>query len=234
MSLFGARSAKLDKLEAAKILENIFEECEKEPNSVPMEELESYSNYRKESFQIQMIILIGALICFIFLPLMFVSPNFDVTFNTSGERGLPVYEIDISTALPVKKVVAKMNGYRLPVYEVDGHKFTIEPTSNGEVDLTVELINGQWKSRKLAVLEVDSESPRLVDIKKMPDSCSIYVEDDISGIDFESIYAVTKSGKTIYPSDYYRKLGCVVFSTNIDGATVYILDNFKNMLQLKI
>lgn len=234
MCLFEKNVMKLDKLEAAKILENIFEECETEPNSVPIEELESYSNYRKESFRLQMGILIGALICFIFLPLFFVAPNYEVRLDMNGERGLPEYTVDISTMLPVKSVTAKMNGYKLPVYAVDGHTFTIEPTSNGKIELIVELFSGQWKSKKLSILNVDSEKPNLVKMQLDEDESIIYVEDTGSGIDYESIYAVTEDGEEIRPVEYDREAGSLTFSLNLRGKELYISDNFKNVLHLKL
>ena len=48
----------LDQDIASKILENVFQDNQVEPNSIPLEVLTSYSNYRKERFALQRTILI--------------------------------------------------------------------------------------------------------------------------------------------------------------------------------
>lgn len=234
MRQLGNTSPKLDKLEAAKILENIFDECEVEQNTVPMEELTSYSNYRKESFTLQRIILIVALVCFILLPFLFIEPRFRVQFEEKGERGLPVYTIDVETHLPVAKVLAVQNGYRLPVYEVNPHCYTVEPTSNGTVDLTVELFNRQSKSQKLVSQHEDTEEPYLTAFSKEEDGSYIYIADDGSGIAYEEIYAVLLSGEQIKPDAYDSEKGYIYFSEDLKGAEIYVYDNYKNLLCIKL
>ena len=54
----------LDDATADLMLGNIFDACEKERNTVPLSVLTSYSNYRKERFLLQKVIL---LIVFLFI-----------------------------------------------------------------------------------------------------------------------------------------------------------------------
>ena len=63
------KDPKLDALAATKLLENVFEECNVEPNTVPMEALSAYSGYRKERFFLQRLILVIAIVLFMLLPL---------------------------------------------------------------------------------------------------------------------------------------------------------------------
>ena len=53
---------------ASQMLRNVFEACQAEPNSVPLEVLISYSNYRKERFAFQKYVLRAILVLFCLLP----------------------------------------------------------------------------------------------------------------------------------------------------------------------
>lgn len=224
---------KLDKLEAAKILDSIFEECGEEPNSVPMSELESYSNYRKESFRLQRFTLELALLVFLLLPLFFINPSFDVGYRAKGERGLPEYTINISTKLPIKRVTAVMDNHSFPVYEVNGHTYTVEPTKNGKMRLMVELFSGQSVTKDCEVSGADTEAPRLVKTETIDGKCHIYVSDEISGVDYAAVYA-TVEGTDIKPESYDSSSGCIIFGRELQDATVYIQDNMGNPLILKM
>ena len=57
--------------DARRILRNVFEENNVEPNSVPLEVLTAYSNYRKERFSLQRIIIV--IIMVLFLSLIHIS-----------------------------------------------------------------------------------------------------------------------------------------------------------------
>ena len=65
---------KMDAASATRILENVFDECEMKPNSVPIEALSAYSSYRKERFALQKTIIVIAMILFLLLPV-------DLLFN---------------------------------------------------------------------------------------------------------------------------------------------------------
>lgn len=53
--------------QACKILEQVFEANNIEPNSIPLEVLTAYSNYRKERFSLQRLILVIILVLFLML-----------------------------------------------------------------------------------------------------------------------------------------------------------------------
>lgn len=218
--------------EAEEILNQIFEDCDEEPNTIPMNELVSYSLYRKESFRVQMGVLFAALILFIFLPALFVQPSFVTSYSPKGERGLPVYTVNVNTIFPVKCVTAVLGNYRLPVYEVNGHKYTIEPTKNGSVEVTVELFNGQYVTKKLDVKNVDVASPILVNHVFQDGRYELYLTDDGVGVDFEGIYATTDTGEIIRPESYDRQSGRVIFGEEVSGALVCIPDYYENVLKL--
>ena len=62
----------LDQKVADQMLSNIFEACHVQPNSIPLEVLTSYSNYRKERFAFQKFTLMLIIILFCMLPFLHI------------------------------------------------------------------------------------------------------------------------------------------------------------------
>jgi hypothetical protein len=220
--------------EAEAILRLVFLDCGETPDMRPMEELTDYSLYRKESFRLQRVVLMTALIMFMLVPAFFVQPTFKTSYSPKGERGLPVYTIKVESFLPVKRVVAVLDNYRLPVYEVTGHEYTIEPTKNGTVDVTVELFSGQIINGQLDVRNADVETPRLLNYTHEDGEYELYLTDDGVGVDFENIYASSPSGVVLYPESFDREEGSVTFGDDVEGMRVCIPDYFDNVLKINL
>ena len=62
----------LDLDDASKILENIFAANQVEPNTIPLDVLTAYSNYRKERFSLQRTVLVVVMVLFLLLPFLFM------------------------------------------------------------------------------------------------------------------------------------------------------------------
>ena len=226
--------SKMDALSASRMLEDIFESCDVEPNSVPMEALSSYSDYRKERFFLQKAVLVIAIILFLMLPLLFIPPKYEVTLKEDGIRKLPVYELSVSSVFPVRSVMAKINDYPLPVYEEDGHNYTIEPTRNGTLDVEVVLFNGQKKVQSMKVESVDAEGPKLVKSTIVGKKVSLYVKDNGIGVDYDGVYGQTKSGKIVKPQACHEDTGVIEFRYPKENLDVYVPDHIGNTLHLKM
>ena len=225
---------KLSQEEATEILERVFSRCFVDANSIPVEQLENYSNYKTEKLAVQKAIAVIGLVAFILLPLWFIAPRFTVSEATLGERNLPVYTVEISNPLPIYSVTAVLNGYSLPIYQKENKVFTIEPTTNGTMTVTVELFSHQWTKRLIEVTEVDSTAPVLLDSTQNDDSVYLYIQDDGVGINYSKILAIDTKGQTIYPEKIYEDVGCVEFSTENGEMTVYVYDYVGNELSVKI
>ena len=109
----------LDAAAASQMLESVFEAAGVEPNDVPMEALASYTTYRKERFGLQRAIVATVLVLFLLLPLLFIAPAFSVNERELGERGLPVYSVQVDGVIPIRSVTARLGTHALPVYEED-------------------------------------------------------------------------------------------------------------------
>lgn len=124
------KGPELDEKAASQMLGNIFDACEVEPTSVPLTVLTSYSNYRKERFLFQKILLVVILL-------------FD-------------------SFIPVSRIKATINGLNVAVYETADRTYSIEPTVNGTMTVTVTLKNRQYASTVCEVTDVDTKSPMFI------------------------------------------------------------------------
>ena len=75
--------SQLDLEIASQILEQVFEANDMELNSISLEALASYSNYRKERFTLQRTILVIIMALFILLPRLFIPASFTINAPSS-------------------------------------------------------------------------------------------------------------------------------------------------------
>lgn len=225
---------KLDELTASRILGNVFEACGKEPNTIPLEALSSYAVYRKERFSLQRAVIIGAMILFLALPFLFVLPKVKITQEEEGIRGLPVYTITVSALLPERSVTAGLQSHMLPVYEADAGSYTVEPTRNGTMTVSVELVNRQKITQNVPIKDVDAHGPVLTGSRTGEGRLFLYLEDEGIGIDYRDTLARTASGKLIRPESWNEDLGEIVFSYPEEPWDVYIPDYIGNTLHLAL
>ena len=219
--------------ETSEILDAVFSECGEEGNTVPMETIASYAVYRKERFTLQRAILAMALLVFMMLPLLFVLPSYTVSVEENGVRGLPVYTVKVDSLLPVAKVLASIKDHALPVYEASAREYMVEPTRNGRLDISVELINNQSISTEHDVTTVDAEGPKLIDSETHSDSFMLRVSDAGIGVDYRDIYAISESGEVHYPVTANEEEG-IIFSYPEETWDIYIPDHIGNTLHLSV
>lgn len=222
----------LDPQVVGQMLETIFDQCEKEPNTVPLEILTSYRNYRRERYALQKLLLAAILAMFFFLPLLFLAPSFSLTPGVDEQRGKPVYRVEVDTFLPISRVTAVIDGQNTAVYQTGNCAYLVEPARNGELTVTVTLANRQYTEKKILVDHVDLDPPELLSSSRSGDQICLYVQDEISGVDYEHIYARTLEGEIFSPTRWDADLGCVWFDYPKQTLNVYVPDRFGNRLQL--
>ncbi len=215
---------------ADQMLQNIFEACDFEPNTIKLEDLETYSNYRSDRFAIRKILVIAMLVLFFLVPVLFISPHITSVNQTTDAS--PTYNISVDSLLPVTSVRATINGKDAPVYETQKHVYTIQPGEEGTMYVTVTILNHQYVQKKIKVTDVDSASPSVVNSRKDSDRLYLYVEDEISGIDYDTVYAMGSDKRKIDPMSIDENEGLIIFRYPTASLNIYIPDKAGNQLQL--
>ena len=219
--------------ETSEILDKVFTSCGKDPNDLPMDTLSSYAVYRKERFTFQRAVTAMAMFVFLMLPLLFILPGYTVSVDETGERGLPVYTVEVQSLLPVDKVIASIREHELPVYEAGSKEFTVEPTRNGMLNISVELVNRQSVKSSHEVTAVDEKAPELVSSDTSDYRLIIKVKDSGIGVDYREIYAVGESGKVYRPTSADENNG-VIFDYPEEPWDLYVPDHIGNTLHLAV
>lgn len=218
---------------ADKLLANVFDACNQEHNSVPLDTLESYSEYRREKYGLQKVLLIIILVLFLALPFCFIAPEFTLDLLSEDFPRFPEYRVKVASFMPIRLVTADINGKNVPVYEAGEREFSIEPTVNGHLTVKVTLGNRQWNIKETDVSGIDIEAPVLLNDEHSGGYFNLYLTDgDGLGIDYGGIYGVLSNGTTIYPVSIDEGAGLVSFVFPDQSANFYIPDLKGNTLHL--
>lgn len=94
------------------------------------------------------------------------------------------------------------------------------------------LTNGQSAKQYVNVTNVDLDSPTAAGCQKEGSLIYLYLSDDLSGIDYDSLQAVTLTGNTVTPVSVDPLTGCIVFSDPEETMNIYICDLAGNRLHL--
>ena len=226
------KNMQLDPQIASQMLSNIFDACEIEQNSVPLEVLTSYSNYRKERFGFQKFVIIFVMILFFLLPILFIAPKFSLEQKSGEIFGKPYVELNVTSLVPIDKIEAFMSKEKVPVYEMADGTYQIIPTKNGTLDVTVHLINDQYTTRSIQVTDVDTKPPKLITSENSEGHLIVYFEENSSIIDYENVYAQNAAGDIIKPISYDIKNLSVTFNYPKENINIFVPDKSDNTLQV--
>lgn len=219
---------------AEQMLSNVFAACDTEQNSVPLEALSSYSNYRKERYAIQRTVIALVLLLFILLPLLFFYGKIDVVLSNENSGQNPIYTVSVDTKIPLRQIQAKMDGRTVPIYEISENTFSVYPGGNGNMVIGVTLVNRQYSSVEMPVTTVDADAPYLVSTE-VDDTCiHLYVSDAISGVNYAGIAASDADGNVFLPLGSRPDAGCVTFPYPDRTLNIRIPDLRGNVLQIEL
>lgn len=228
------KTPKLSTTEAEAILQEVFLECYADTNSIPIEQMEQYSNYRTERLSLQRVLSIALFIAFILLPIFFIPPRFNVSESEAGDRGLPVYTVTVYSRLPIKSVTAIMENYSLPVCQREKNVFTVEPTANGSITVTVTLFSGQWNSRTFNINVLDETAPKYIGSSLDGEVLYIYVKDDESKIDYDKAYLEDEKGQITKQLSFNEEVGYFEITSIPESGILHVFDKYENELTVSI
>jgi len=218
---------------AEQILSNVFAASGREANNVPLEALVSYSNYRRERYALQRSVIILVLVLFLLLPLLFLAAGVEITPLMAEDKN-PVYGVSVKTRIPIRQIQAELGGRSVPVYEEESGAYIIAPRENGEMAVSVTLVNRQRTQANALVEAVDMEIPRLVSTAFDSAHVKLYVEDAASGVDYEGIRVEAPSGDVSAPAGYEAESGCILLAYPQEVLSVRIPDRRGNVLTIEL
>ena len=203
-------------------------------NSVPLEALTSYSNYRKERYALQRTVILLMLLLFLLLPLLFFAAHIRVTLTNPDSGENPIYAISVGTKIPIRQIEARLDGQTVPLYEIAPGSYTAVPRSNGELSIRVSLLNRQITTASIHVLGADTAAPELLSTELGADCVMLYVSDADSGVDFAGISVTAEDGQLIAPVHGDPQTGCVTLPYPRQPLQIRIPDLRGNVLEISL
>lgn len=217
---------------AQQMLSNVFAACNREPNSVPLEALCSYSNYRKERYALQKSIIAVMMLLFLLLPLLFMAAEVQLVPMDVGEDN-PSYKVSVSGRIPIRQIQATMGERSVPIYELSSNEFMIQPRDNGELQVSVLLANRQESAARITVDAVDMDPPQLLSTRMDGDELCLYVQDS-SGVDFKAVRITDAQGNATSLLGWDEETGCMRIDYPEGFLNMEIPDLRDNVLQLEL
>jgi len=219
---------------AEQMLANVFSACDRPPNSVDLETLVSYSNYRKERYSIQRTVIVAVLLLFMLLPLLFIAAVVEISSPKAVPGVNPVYTVSVTTAIPIRQIQARIDGRTIPMYETAPGEYELRPLSNGEMGISVTLLNKQETSTSVSVEMVDTQAPKLLS-SEFPEDCIVfYVADEESAVDYDRITITDPDGNSVECPGYDADTGAVCLPYSDRILHVCIPDLYGNILSVDL
>lgn len=213
LSLNNAEIPTLDTQTANQLLNNVFNACDMDPSSIPVEVLESWGNYKKPSFSLGRFLAYIFTILLVLLPLMFIHPTIIAERKNVKSATNAVYDIELKTLLPIA------------LTKTGSHSYSAEITQNGTLTITAASVNGQTVTRTYQVSHLDTDKPELVNSYSQDGIVYLEILDTFSGIDYDHITGIT-------PESVNTDTGVIAFHIPDNPTTVTIPDNAGNELTL--
>ena len=223
----------LDLETAGQILSNTFDFCGEKHSTIPLEALCGYANYRKERYLLQRGIILTMMLLFLLLPTLFISAKIAIAVKTDSDSN-PAYQVKVDASVPVEQIIVTVDGKNVPVYEAGNNEYIIRPGSNGELLVTVTLINKQTSTADITITEVDNEAPELLQIDTWVDPPLMVLSlSDESGIDFDHVTVTDHQGISLDFS-YDEEKSILYIAYPEEAVTISVPDKKGNVLTLEL
>ena len=171
---------------------------------------------------------------FLLLPLLFIAPKLSVTPREDAAAGHPVYDLTVSTKVPIRQVRASIDGRTVPVTEAGDRVYRVQPERNGELTLTATLVNRQTAVETVTVSGADNQPPTLVSTENGIGVLILTLSDDLSGVDYGGVTVTAPDGTVSGPESVDPDKGKVVVPYPETYVDVSVSDNAGNARTLRL
>ncbi|MDO5418129.1 MAG: hypothetical protein Q4F29_13080 [Lachnospiraceae bacterium] len=166
--------------------------------------------------------------------LVLVAARPHITIQTSDTRNYKTASVTVTvkSLLPLKTFTSIQEGAPLTLTETKKGTYTAEVTKNGVIEIHAKGINGMTDTKYEHVNILDDVAPTVNEQYSIRENLlSLTLEDSQSGLDSQSVYAVTPSGATLSPISIDKQTGAVSFEMSEDTLIVHAADLVGNVMQ---
>ena len=221
--------------DAERLLEYVFMEEGRQPNSIPLATLIEYNEYRMQRYSLQKYLVFIIILSFVVAPIYTIIPEITVEIDRHSNDGLLAYKCSTEdTFLPVDTATATVDGKETPVLQDGKDSYYILPTTNGTLEVKVNFINHRTATATAIVSGVDRDVPKIVSSETADGKVTLFLKDTGSGVNWKKVYAVDSANNRVMPLAFDVVKNKVVFDFSDQYLNVYIPDRAGNVLHAVI
>lgn len=223
----GTSDRYLSRDNASQLLESVFLAVDSEPNTVDLDSLDAYHQYRSSKLVIQRLVPIIIIAALIIIPLLLIAPDMTVTMDTVASTPSSArYLIKVSSLLPVNTVIAELDGANQLVTQEEAELYSVDVTSNGTLKIETTIWNSRKAEEEIEVTTIDRDIPQVLEYHLSNGNLVLTVTDgDGYGVDYDSITLTRTSDLVVNrPSSVNTETGQVVIPYGGGEGVLYLAD----------
>lgn len=152
------------------------------------------------------------------------KPNYELLVAPTQDYRSTTVTFTILSHMPLKTVTITFNEEPLDLVKVGPKSYQATITKNGILDVFMQNFNGMSVSNFEVVDSLDDEAPGITFYDMEEGILTLVVDDSLSGIDYDNLYATAADGTVVTPDSVDPVTGMVTFPIGEGGLTVSIKD----------
>lgn len=160
------------------------------------------------------------------------SPRIEMTIGDTSDYKTVDVSFKVKSLLPIRRLTTTLESQDIEFQKENG-VYHATLTNNGALEVYAESWNGMPAQHNEHIAVLDDTAPSIdEDSVVMEDGkLELMAEDNVSGINYDSVYATDDSGKKITPLSYDKETGRITFELEKGSLTVYLEDMAGNANQ---
>ena len=157
------------------------------------------------------------------------TPKIEMTISDTTDYKTLDVSFKVHSLLPLKKMTTTLESQPIEFQKEKGVYHAVL-TNNGTLEVYVLSLNGM-QAQDIEHIAVLDDTPPSFDEESVVienGTLTITIEDSISGINYDSLYATDDAGTKILPDSYDKENGEVTFKLEEGSLTVYVEDMAGN------
>ena len=164
--------------------------------------------------------------------LVTASPRIELTVGDTTDYKTVDVSLKVKSLIPIRKLTTSLESQDIE-FKKEGGVYHATLTNNGALEIYVEGWNGMpaRQNEHIAVLDDTAPSIDEENVVMEDGKLELIAEDNISGINYEAVYATDDAGKRTAPVSYDKETGRITFDLEKGSLTVYLEDMAGNANQ---
>ncbi|MGN0158514.1 MAG: hypothetical protein ACI39W_05165 [Brotaphodocola sp.] len=160
--------------------------------------------------------------------LVTATPSLSCTVSDTNDYLSTEVHVTINTLFPTKELTVTMDGEPLELTKTKNRSYTTTVYKNGSIEASVLNFNGMSATVFEHVNVLDDNPPSIEDASVVDGVLTLTVTDSQSGVDFDSITALTSEGETIEPISVNRDTNTLSYKMDSGKLSIISLDKAGN------